>query len=653
MRYSLTVGLVLRRGMRTFEFVRELSSEEIQFEDVETRRPLTVRKWKLVADIEAGTYSVVLPGANCSSSHSGTALQVHQSTPLPESQQKLLDRRYAYVIAMRKAGLTQGSRKGLPDVIRKVAEKLEDKTPPSSSTVLNWMRRYAASNNSARALASRNQNRKKRKRTAELMQELIQEKIRTEYLTRDRHSLRHTHRCIVTAARQLVSENKLNADQATVSISTLGRWVRQLDRYEVIKRRYGTPRARLLCRTPMGDDHPELPFEQIETDHTPLDWIVICDRTGIPLGRPTLTATICAATGYPTGLYLSFYGPGLTSVSGVLRNTISLKDAICKSSGTSNTWLASGIPDLLLLDNGLEFHANSCFRISRDIGMDITFAAVRTPWSKPHIERFFADLGYLTLTNGRVRKRITNVVDLDPRTSASITFSNLVKGLVRYFVDVHPFRIHERKLARPYELMSEGIEKCPPASYLPNFDAIRMATAMSQTLTVSQGGVEVRGIPFGTAELAPMRRSVGESFKTLVKWDPDDMDQIYVQHPMTGEWVSSPSRWPQYTQGLSWNQHLLIRKFLRQQLKAKNAEENYIASAMRLHEFWMDVTTAKTASDAKLAGQFAGLTSARVLDPKPDAAPRLPDRVLVEDDQHPKAENRDIPDFDAFIMEGP
>ena len=44
MRYSLAVGLVLRRGMRTFEFVRELSAEEVQLEDVETRRPLTIRK---------------------------------------------------------------------------------------------------------------------------------------------------------------------------------------------------------------------------------------------------------------------------------------------------------------------------------------------------------------------------------------------------------------------------------------------------------------------------------------------------------------------------------------------------------------------------------------------------------------------------------
>ena len=136
MRYSLAVGLVLRRGMRTFEFVRELSAEEVQLEDVETRRPLTIRKWKLISEIEAGTYSVVLPGA--ANSLNDSALHTQHTTSLPESQQKLIDRRYAYVIAMRKAGITRGSRKNLPELIKKVADKLEDKHPPSSSTVLDW-----------------------------------------------------------------------------------------------------------------------------------------------------------------------------------------------------------------------------------------------------------------------------------------------------------------------------------------------------------------------------------------------------------------------------------------------------------------------------------------------------------------------------------
>ena len=650
MKFSFVVGLALRHGARTFELVRELTDDEYIFEDVETRRPRTLRKHRVLEDIESGKYVVLIPALTDKAN--ANELKTYQTAAIPEKVQEQIDRRYSYVIEMRKAGITRGNRTLLPEVISRVARRLEDDTPPSVSTVLGWAKRYEDSGNNARALASGNFNRKSPKRADPLMEELIRRKIRTEYLTRDRRSLEHTRNSIVSEARQLVAEGKIEPALANISAATIGRWVSELDQYHVIKSRYGRARARLVCRTPMGNEYPEYPFEQIEVDHTPLDWIVICDRTGIPLGRPLLTASICAATGYPAGLYLSFYGPNLTSVSGVLRNTIAIKDDICKNAGTSALWLASGVPDTLILDNGLEFHANAFRRMAQDIGMDLTYSRVRTPWSKPHIERFFGDLGTLTLSSGRTRKRIANVVDIDPRTTATITFSNLVKGLVRYMVDVYPVRVNDRKLARPYDLMLEGISKCPPASYVPNLDSIRLATAISKPLTVNQGGVELHGIPYGTAELAAMRKSVGKSFKTLIKWDPDNMDQIFVQHPITSEWVSSPSRWPHYTAGLSWNQHLLIRKFLLQRLKEKDTDYNYIKASMALHEFWMDVTSPKCAANAKLAAQFSGVTSARVLSPSQDTHP-IQNLLQLSDTANgpnPPAE-REIPNFDSFRMD--
>lgn len=609
-----------------------------------------MKKYKVLTEIETGRYCVILPALKDSDGEHDVPAH-HNTGPLPEKVQTGIDRRYAYVMGMRKAGLTRGNRRLLPEVIKRIAARLKDEKPPSPSTVLSWARRYEECGQSARALASRNHGRRSPKRTPPVLRDLILEKIRTEYLTRDRHSLEHTRSSIIKAAKALAEEGKLDLKQATISASTLGRWVNELDRYHVIKCRYGSARARLLCRTPMGDEYPTLPFEQVEADHTAFDWVVICDRTGIPLGRPLLTASICAATDYPAGLYLSFYGPGLTSVSGVLRSTICVKDEICRKAGTTQRWLASGIPDTLILDNELSFHALSFARMATDIGSDVSYARVRTPWSKAHIERFFGSLGTLTLCSGRVRKRMTNVIDLDPRATAVITFSNLVKGLVQYMVDVFPFQINKRKLARPYDLMMEGLSKCPPASYLSSTNSLRMATALSKELTVSQGGVELHGIPFGSAELLPVRKAVGGNFKTMIKWDPDDINAIYIQDPKTLQWICCPSRWPHYTKGLSWNQHLLIRKFLRKQLKEKGAEEQYINASMKLHEFWMDVTTPKGVADAKLAAQFSGVTSARVLSESQSAPLIAPpqESESAAGKNNPPAK-REIPDFDSFVM---
>lgn len=649
MKFSFVTGLTLRHGARTLELVRQLSEHEFVFEDVETRRPRTMNRYKTLKDIEAGNFIVVLPSLATLDSLDETPS--YNATALPERIEKQIDRRHAYVLGMRKAGLTRGNRRLLPKVISAVSSRLGDSHPPSVSTVLDWAKRLESSGDNPRALVSKNYNRKSPLRKAPALQALIHEMIRKIYLTRKLHSIEHTTTLINREAERLVAEGKFEPEGSKVSPSTVGRQINTLDKYVVIKSRYGAARARMLCRTPMGDDYPEHPFEQVEFDHTPLDWIVLCDRTGIPLGRPLLTATICASTGYATGLYLSFYGPGLSSVSGVLRNTISIKDELCKRAGTENQWLASGVPDTFVLDNGLEFHALAFKRMARDAGSDLTYSRVRTPYSKPHVERFFAGLGTLTLTSGRVRKRITNVIELDPRSTAQITFSDLIKGLVRYFVDVHPFHINKRKVARPYDLMMEGIAKAPPARYLTSYDSIRLTTAMSASLTVSQGGIELRGIPYGTAELLPIRKAVGKNCKTLVKWDPDNIDEIFVQHPLTKEWVCSPSRWPHYTNQLSWNQHLLIRKHLREQLQLKYSEESFARSYLSLHDFWMEATGKTSRADAKLAAQFSGASSTRVFSSRSDEDTRsVPPSIILSDAANGRGAPREIPSFDSFEM---
>lgn len=649
MKFSFVIGLALRYGVRTLELVRQLSDDEFVFEDVETRRPRTLNRYKTLSEIEAGNFTVVLPTLGASDSLHETPS--YYASALPEHIEKQIDLRHAYVLGMRKAGLTRGNRRLLPKVISAVSGRLGDSHPPSVSTVLDWAKRFESSGGNPRALVSRNYNRKSPQRKHPALQTLIHEMIRKVYLTGKRHSIDHTTKLINSEAERLVAEGKLEPEGSKVSASTVNRQINTLDKYVVIKSRYGAARARMLCRTPMGDDYPEHPFEQVEFDHTPLDWIVLCDQSGIPLGRPLLTATICASTGYATGLYLSFYGPGLSSVSGVLRNTICIKNEWCKRAGTENQWLASGVPDTFVLDNGLEFHALAFKRMARDAGSDLTYSRVRTPYSKPHIERFFAGLGTLTLTSGRVRKRITNVIDLDPRITAQITFSDLIKGLVRYFVDVHPFHVNKRKVARPYDLMMEGIAKAPPARYLSSYDSIRLTTAMSASLTVSQGGVELRGIPYGTAELLPMRKAVGKNFKTLVKWDPDNIDEIFVQHPLTKEWVCSPSRWPKYTDQLSWNQHLLIRKHLRKQLKLKLSEESFAKSYLSLHNFWMEATGRTSSADSKLVAQFSGASSTRVLSSRSGSdAKSAPSSIILSDTTIGTDTRREIPSFDAFEM---
>lgn len=648
MRIAFISGLVLRHGERSIELVRQLTDDEYQFEDVITRRPFTISRHLLLKRIWNKTYEIIVDGAGKERTPNANEWTLSLDSLTPEVRAEI-ERRLAYVSALSKAHVTRGQRARFPEIIAKVAARRNDPRPPSTSTLMTWARSYQTSNLNPLALRSGNAHRVRQKRIHPMMRDLVSWGLRTVWLTRNRFSLQHTLDCILREAKKLVDAQKLKANEATLSLATLSRRTREIDLYQRIAAREGHARARMVCRTVMAGAGAEYPLQRVEVDHTPLNWIVVCDRTGLPLGRPLLTVIVDSYSNYVLGLYLSFYGAGVSSVSGVLRNAIKPKDDFIRGVQLTHKWIASGIPDEIFVDNGLEFHARIFQMMAWELATDLTYCRVRTPWLKPHVERFFATLDNLTLARGRIHKRVANVMNLDPRKDAAIKFTDLVKGLIMFVTDVYPFEINERKLARPYDLMQEGLERCPPATFPPDMEALRMTTALSKTLTVGPGGVELRGLPYGREELLPMRTKLGHSFKTLVKWDPDDMCSIWVQDPMDKTWVSSPSRWKKYTNGLSWNQHLVTHKFARNELKLKGAYEDLMAARLKLHDHWLGATSHKTAADSKLAAQFAGVTSATVMQRKSEETIWTPDSA-VADIEIPQSQPIVVPDFDVFEL---
>lgn len=659
MKFSLTAGTMLRHGARTLEVVRQLNDNEFQLEDVLTRRPSVKTLTELLNGIWNKAYEVVLPGiaAGASPDEERTVDIAQDLSSLQERDRLEIEKKLAYIKGLYAGKVTRGQRAQAAKAIattharrKKEAEDANEKfteKKPSASSVMAWTRVYEESGCCPMALKSGNSSRKRETQLDPQLEHLMSKLIREVYLTRDRHTLQHTLDRIHEEADKLVKVRKLDPASSRTSIATLSRRVRNIDRYVREKARYGEARARMICRTTMDGAGASYPLERVEVDHTVLNWVAICDRTGLPLGKPTLTVMLDAYSGYVIGMYLSFYGPGLTSVSGVIRNAVTPKAAFTEGIELEHPWLSHGIPDLLILDNGLEFHSRSFKLMAWELGCDLTYCRVRTPWLKPHVERFFGSLNYLTLAKGRVHKRMASVLNIDPLKDAAIRFSDLVKGLTMFISDVHPFEVNERKLARPFDLFSEGLSSCPPAEFPGSWDQLRLVSALSKRLTVGPGGVELHGLPYGGPELLQLRHRYGESIKTMVKWDPDDMQFIYIQDPETYAWIQSGCRWPEASVGVSWNQHLLTRRFQRAELKDKDAREGLRLARLRLHEHWLNATTHSTQKQAQLAGRVSGVTSARITNPPTVAMPV--DKIVARIDV-PAAVEVDVPDFETFEM---
>lgn len=662
MQFSLEAGLVLRHGKRTLEFSRELPDGEVQLEDVLTRRAHVVKAEFLIRRIMAGEYTVVLANSTRADPQSSAHRTVVVSlASLPDRHRKVVEYRYEYIRGLRASGATRGRRVEVERSIKATAARLGDSSPPSTSTVMGWARRYESSNNNISSLIDGRLFRRTARTTHALVETAIDDVLKKDYFTRARYSLTHAYEQLERKLNRMVKDGQIDAGNCP-SYSTLARRVRDVDLYQRIASREGASRARYVCRTSFPDGHPSYPMERVEIDHTPLNWVVLCDRTGLPLGRPILSVAIDAYSGYVLGFYLSFYGPGLTSVVGAMRHSIMPKTEITKEMNLANPWLSHGVGDEWVIDNGLEFHSFGFKQMAMALAVDLMYCRVRTPWLKPRVERFFGTLNTLTLLKGRVTKPMANAVRMDPYKDAAISFTDLVVGLVQFFVDVHPFQENKRKLATPYDLFSEGVQRCPPASYPGSLDELKLAAAHTRKKKLTAGGLELLGLPYGSVDFGSVAKRHGTGVEVLLKFDPDDISTVYVQEPDSRQWFAAHCRWHEYAKGLSLNQHELIRKFDREKIRGDGRREALLAAKQRLHEHWMGATGGRNRSGALLAGRFANLTSAKVmgLDVPSDMgriavepcsqSPLLaaPDHLVTP--QESIIEISEIPDFESFSL---
>lgn len=648
MRFALQAGLTLRHGQRTLELVRELEDGCYVLEDVITRRPVEYTRQKLVDAIYAKKLLVIVGVMPRTEDDKKVDLAaVLDVSSLTERERSQLEYRLFYVKGLICQRISRGQRKKIDQFITAAFGAAGHARRPSATTVMLWSRNYQNSGMNPLALVDRHRIRRSRLRVSQQVEELIAKVLKRSYFTAARHSLKFAHDDLKRELKRSVDSQLIAAEDAAVNYSTLQRRVKSVDLYQRIASREGISRARMDCRVAFPDGVPTEAMEQVQIDHTPLNWVVICDRTGLPLGRPLLTVAICAYSGYILGFYVSFYGPGVTSVSGVLRSVISVKDDLVSSAGLKHPWVSYGLPDEIVVDNGLEFHSQGFRTMAMTLGSDITFCRVRTPWLKPHVERFFSTLNTLTLMKGRVTKSVANVMRIDPYKDAAITFHDLVKGLLMFCVDVHAHEVNWRKLGTPFDLFSESIARVPPVAFPMSIEKLKLATGMCKELTLRQGGLEMLGLPYGCVDFKGIVNRYGHGLKLLCKWDPEDMSTLYVRDPDGLTWHTAECRWKDYANGLSFNQHRLIRQFRKVDLKSAEREESLLASKLALHNHWLDATGSRGRAEALKAARYQDLTSHKVLSGQV-VDPIIPTPARLVSSAEVLPIDAEIPNFESF-----
>ena len=621
---SFARGLILRKGMRELEFERSIAHDKVQFKFLDTHEVMTFNLAKLYKQIQAGEFAVVK--AFGVSEQNSKKEDVHQlPSKLTKEQEALIGYRLKFVSKAIKMGVTQGALTRLKKTVDQVevldgidqeeTEIFRSIKKPSAATLSRWMSLYESSGANPFALLDRRAVRKPIKRMSAQTEAFIEKLIAKIYLQLRGPSIRKTHELLKRGVRQHNLDEGENV--AIPSLSTLERRIKDIPGYVVDYKRLGPAFAKNKWRYSLAGDQSTRILERVEVDHTLLDVWVLDPKSGIPLGRPWITVLIDRYSGYIVGLYISFYGPSAATVSAAVKMAISPKSGLLEViPDVQNPWTAMGVPEMLVVDNGMEFHSATFRRIAWELRTDVVYNPVRQPWLKSSIERTMMEVNRALPHQGRVFQTIKNAERIDPNKTALIEFYDLCRCLMVWAVDEFPRNIHPKTLVRPIDLWEEGLLEVPPPRLPLKTLQLDLAMGLQASRVVDGDGIFFKYLRFNSTELQDHHRSLRGNFRTEIRINPDNLGALHVHLPKADEWIVVPIQRPSpaYGQGLSLIQHELIRREAQVKLTKSNAYEVLEKTRIRTEDVWCSAAK-RGKSIKKTAEQIRsqGLTSAKLV----------------------------------------
>lgn len=400
---------------------------------------------------------------------------------------------------------------------------------PSASAALKWLNKFEVSGNDIRSLFSRfNQCGNRNKRISEDLESICLVAINEEYLNRERHTLEHV---LKKAIHAVSTENKSRPKFAQISLpttSTLRSLLKTLPPEEVYASRYGQEAARIKYRTSIGSTYADKPLSVVEIDHTRLDGVAVDAKTGLPVDRPWLTVVIDVYTRCILGFHLGYEPPSHASVAAALKHAIMPK---VMHGSINGHWPMHGIPELMVADNGLEFHGQALKAVCSELGINLSFCPRKRGWSKGTVERVIGTINRNIsemMPSGRTFNSIAERGDYDSVKRASVSIEALRIAIEKYIVDIYHESFHRGIQCKPIQRWETYINN--EDIRLPaNPDELDAITGQIDTRSIFNYGIEINSATYNSEELMKYRDHF--KGKAVIRWNSSDLGQIHVMVP--------------------------------------------------------------------------------------------------------------------------
>ncbi|MBF6611710.1 MAG: DDE-type integrase/transposase/recombinase [Chloroflexi bacterium] len=379
-------------------------------------------------------------------------------------------------------------------------------------------------------------------------------------------------------------------------------------------------------------------LQRVEIDHTPLDLIVVDETQRLPIGRPYLTLAVDVFSGMPFGFYIGWEPSSYYTVMEALLHGILPKPDCPAIYHTKNPWPVYGLPEMLVVDNGKDFVGRDLADACAQLGIVLEYMAVRSPWLKGAIERFFRSIaqGLVHPLPGSTLSNVLQLGDYDPAKDACITLGAFTELLHIFLLDEYAQRWHKGKKGIPARLWHESVQSGFAPALHHSSTELRILMGRIEERTIQRTGINFENLRYQSPDLFRLRARLPKGAKVKFKYDPKDIGTLHVldtTEPGGAQWLPVPAIDQEYAAGLPLKTHRLLHElFVRQRSQGQadvweRAEVKRHVRELVAREFSL---TRKLGKRKRLARHLLGMGDqgqpqvAGILPPLPGSPPTLP-----------------------------
>jgi putative transposase len=306
---------------------------------------------------------------------------------------------------------------------------------------------------------------------------------------------------------------------------------------ERTKAREGTVVAGNQFRQVKTGLRPERPLQIVQIDHTKVDIMLVDDVSRACIGRPWLTLVLDVHSRIVVGLYLSLEAPSATSAALAVAQAVLPKAEWLADRAIDLKWPAHGLPEIIHVDNGREFHSRAFERGCQQHGIRIEYRPPATPRFGGHIERLMGTLmGRVHALPGSTASSVAARGTYDSEARAVLSFREFERVLALEVLGPYHNEIHSALGRTPASAWTEGVASVTLRGPANAAVFLRDFLPFEERI-VRRDGVRLFGIVYQDGGLAHLvDHGPG---KLRVKYDPRDLSAVFVEL-LTGDHVRVP-----------------------------------------------------------------------------------------------------------------